>query len=82
MAIALISHYDCQLHDMGHHHPEQPARLAAINDRLIASGLEMVLHQFDAPEADRELLTAVHDLIMSTTVFSRVARGGHRLARW
>jgi acetoin utilization deacetylase AcuC-like enzyme len=70
MAIGLISHYDCQLHDMGHHHPEQPARLAAINDRLIASGLEMVLHQFDAPEATRELLTAVHDEDYVDTVFS------------
>ncbi len=61
MAIAYISHYDCQLHDMGHHHPEQPARLSAINDRLIATGLEMVLHQYDAPLATRELLEAVHD---------------------
>lgn len=61
MAIAYISHPDCQLHDMGHHHPEQPARLSAINDRLIASGLEMVLHQHDAPLVDRVLLEAVHD---------------------
>lgn len=61
MAIAYISHYDCQLHDMGHHHPEQPARLSAINDRLIATGLEMVLHQYDAPLATRDLLEAVHD---------------------
>ena len=61
MAIAYISHSDCQLHDMGHHHPEQPARLSAINDRLIATGLEMVLHQYDAPLATRELLESVHD---------------------
>jgi acetoin utilization deacetylase AcuC-like enzyme len=60
MAIAYISHPDCQKHDMGHHHPERPARLSAINDRLIASGLEMVLHQHDAPLAARELLEAVH----------------------
>lgn len=61
MAIAYISHHDCQLHDMGHHHPEQPARLSAINDRLIATGLEMVLHQYDAPLVSRELLEVVHD---------------------
>ena len=61
MAIAYISHHDCHLHDMGHHHPEQPARLNAINDRLIASGLEFVLHQFDAPTVERALLEAVHD---------------------
>ena len=61
MAIAYISHYDCQMHDMGHHHPEQPARLSAINDRLIATGLEMILHQYDAPLATREQIEAVHD---------------------
>lgn len=61
MAIAYISHFDCQLHDMGHHHPEQPARLSAISDRLIATGLDMVLHHYDAPVVDRALLEAVHD---------------------
>jgi acetoin utilization deacetylase AcuC-like enzyme len=45
---------------MGHYHPEQPARLHAINDRLIATGLEMVLHHFDAPLANRTVLEAVH----------------------
>ena len=61
MAIAYISHHDCQQHDMGPHHPEQPARLSAINDRLIATGLEMVLRQYDAPLVSRDLLEAVHD---------------------
>jgi len=61
MTIAYLSHHDCLLHDMGPHHPEQPARLSAINDRLIASGLEMVLRHHDAPLATRELLEAVHD---------------------
>jgi acetoin utilization deacetylase AcuC-like enzyme len=46
---------------MGHHHPEQPARLSEINDRLIATGLDMILHQYDAPLAARESLEAVHD---------------------
>lgn len=61
MTIAYISHYDCTKHEMGAHHPEQPARLGAINDRLIASGLEMVLHQFDAPQATRAQLLRVHN---------------------
>lgn len=61
MTIALVSHPDCQLHDMGHHHPEQPARLSAINDRLIASGMDMVVQHHDAPLATRDLLEAVHD---------------------
>ena len=61
MALAYISHPDCLLHDMGHHHPEQPARLSAISDRLIASGLDMALHRIDAPLAETEQLKAAHD---------------------
>lgn len=70
MAIAYITHHDCQLHDMGHHHPEQPARLNAINDRLIASGLEMVLHQYDAPLVERDSLEAVHDTDYIDRIFA------------
>lgn len=61
MALAYISHHDCQLHDMGSHHPEQPSRLSAIKDRLIATGLDMVLHQYNAPLASREMLALAHD---------------------
>jgi acetoin utilization deacetylase AcuC-like enzyme len=61
MPIAFISHHDCMLHDMGAEHPEQPARLSAINDRLIASGLQFTLHHFDAPLAERQHLLRVHD---------------------
>lgn len=60
MAIAYLSHPDCLLHDMGHHHPEQPARLSAINDRLLACGLELVLRHYDAPEATPEQLALAH----------------------
>ncbi len=62
MPIAYISHHDCELHDMGPAHPECPARLSAINDRMIASGLEMVLRRYDAPLADREALELAHDI--------------------
>ena len=61
MTIAFISHPECAAHDMGHHHPEQPARLAAISDRLIASGLELVLSHHDAPLAEDAQLEAAHD---------------------
>ena len=69
MALAYISHYDCMLHDMGHH-PERPERLSAINDRLIASGLDMTLHHYDAPLASRELLEAAHDAAYIDKVFA------------
>ena len=61
MSLAYISHHDCELHDMGPHHPERPARLSAINDRLIATGLDMALHHYSAPLVRRELLEQVHD---------------------
>lgn len=60
MTIAYITHRDCLLHDMGSHHPECPARLRAIEDQLIASGLIGHLRQVDAPLAARAQLERVH----------------------
>ncbi|GHD14808.1 histone deacetylase [Halioglobus japonicus] len=60
MNIAYISHPTCELHDMGSYHPEQPARLSAINDRLIASGLDMALQRYDASAAQRDQLLHAH----------------------
>jgi acetoin utilization deacetylase AcuC-like enzyme len=54
---AFITHRDCWLHNMGEHHPESPERLAAINDRLIAAGLDMYLSFHDAPLATVEQLS-------------------------
>ena len=76
MAIGYISHHDCQLHDMGHHHPERPARLSAINDRLIASGLEMILHRFDAVPVTRAQLEAVHDLAYIDSIYAAAPSEG------
>jgi acetoin utilization deacetylase AcuC-like enzyme len=56
-----VTHSDCRLHDMGSHHPECPARLAAIEDQLIASGLMDHLEHAEAPKASAEQLERVHD---------------------
>jgi acetoin utilization deacetylase AcuC-like enzyme len=61
MNLAFISHNLCQDHRMGAHHPEQPERLHAIQDRMIASGMEMLVTHYDAPEATVEQLMRVHD---------------------
>jgi len=61
MSVAYITHSACRRHDMGEYHPEQPARLDAINDRLIASQLMLFLQHHDAPKATREQLLRVHD---------------------
>jgi acetoin utilization deacetylase AcuC-like enzyme len=45
---------------MGAHHPECPERLGAIQDRLIAAGLDLYLTYHDAPVAEMEQLLRVH----------------------
>jgi len=61
MQTAYISHPLCLKHDMGAHHPECPARIHAIEDQLIASGLLDYLQRHDAPQATREQLLRVHE---------------------
>jgi len=49
-------------HDMGRYHPECPARLSAIEDHLIASGVGATLQRHEAPEAKVSELARVHPL--------------------
>ena len=60
MRTAFLSHPCCRLHDTGDGHPENARRLYAIEDRLVASGLLDVLHQYEAPPATDEQLLRVH----------------------
>jgi len=60
MQTAYITHPLCLKHDMGNHHPECPARIHAIEDQLIASGLFGYLQHHEAPEVTREQLLRVH----------------------
>src|SRR5476649_2908665 len=46
---------------MGEHHPERPERLAAIEDRLVISKLDLLVTHMDAPLATREQLLRVHN---------------------
>jgi acetoin utilization deacetylase AcuC-like enzyme len=74
MNLAFISHHLCREHQMGAHHPEQPERLHAIQDRLIASGMEMLVTHYDAPEASLEQLTRVHDAAYVQAVFDNAPK--------
>jgi acetoin utilization deacetylase AcuC-like enzyme len=60
MATAFIGHADCMKHDMGAYHPECPARLAAIDDQLISSGITGYLQHHQAPLASAEQLARAH----------------------
>ena len=61
MDTAYIGHPECLLHEMGARHPECPARLRAIDDQLIASGLIDHLRHEEAPKAEYKHLERVHD---------------------
>jgi len=76
MQTAYISHPLCLKHDMGAHHPESPARIHAIEDQLIASGLLHYLQHHDAPEATREQLLRVHDEAYIDSIESNVPLQG------
>lgn len=60
MHTAYITHPACLGHDMGAIFPEEAARIHAIHDQLIASGVLDHLLPFEAKPASREQLLRVH----------------------
>lgn len=60
MQTIYITHPSCKLHEMGSWHPECPARLDAINDRLLASGLMNLIEPMQARLATRDDILRVH----------------------
>lgn len=82
-ATGYFTHKDCWRHEMGAGHPECPARLDAIEDRLRASGLADVLDRREAtaaPMADLELAHARMHLAalrgLSDNLRDDIAAGG------
>ncbi len=61
MSVAIFSHPACNKHNLGADHPEQPARLHAIFDQLLSSGLEFVVQHKTATAATDEQLALAHD---------------------
>jgi acetoin utilization deacetylase AcuC-like enzyme len=61
MTTAFYSHPDCRGHDMGQGHPECPGRLDAIDDFLIASGLDAALDRRDAPAVAMSDVDLAHE---------------------
>jgi len=61
MTTAFYSHPECRGHDMGRGHPECPQRLDAIDDYLLATGLDVALRRIEAPLVDlRDVAHAHH----------------------
>jgi len=61
---------------MGADHPECPARIHAIEDQLIASGLLPFLDRHEAPAATREQLARVHSSDYIESIFKQSPRNG------
>ncbi|MBK1724482.1 histone deacetylase family protein [Thiocystis violacea] len=80
MNLAFISHQSCREHKMGAHHPECPERLHAIQDRMIASGMEMLVTHYDAPQATVEQLVRVHDPDYVQRIFASAPHANDVLA--
>ena len=55
------THSDCRKHEMGPGHPECPARLDAIEDRLLVSGVLDALEHREAPLAPLADIELAHD---------------------
>jgi acetoin utilization deacetylase AcuC-like enzyme len=78
MHTAYITHPSFLLHDMGGWHPESPARLRAIDDRLHAAHLFDFLTHLEATPVARSQLLRVHDAAYLDFVEAASPREGLR----
>jgi acetoin utilization deacetylase AcuC-like enzyme len=76
MRTAYLTHPSSLKHDMGAGHPECAARIHAIEDQLIASGLLPFLYQLEAPAASVEQLQRVHSSDYIDSIFKASPRNG------
>lgn len=60
MKTAYITHPDCLKHEMTKGHPEEPARLIAIQEQLQSQQLWDFLEHFEPPAVEKEALLRVH----------------------
>ena len=60
MSTAFFTHTECRGHDMGRGHPESPQRLDAIEDHLLAVGLDVAVTRREAPLVALEHVAFAH----------------------
>jgi acetoin utilization deacetylase AcuC-like enzyme len=77
MTTAYVTHPDCLLHEMGPGHPENPERLAAINERMQSSGVLDRLRRLEAPLAQPEDLKRVHRASYVDLIFENAPSEGY-----
>ena len=76
MHTAYITHPACLKHEMSSWHPESPARLKAIDDRLHAAHLFDYLIHRHAPKVGKEELLLVHDEAYVDAIFAASPKEG------
>ena len=77
MLAAFVSHPDCSRHEMGPRHPECPERLAAIQDRLLVSGLLDYMLPCEAPLATEAQLERAHSALYVRQVLEAAPSEGY-----
>ncbi|RUO73751.1 histone deacetylase family protein [Idiomarina seosinensis] len=77
MSITLFTHNDCSLHNPEPNHPESPARIDAINDQIIRSGLDFVLVREQATAASLEDIYRAHDHAYVDELFDKAPDDGY-----
>lgn len=79
--LALFSHNDCLLHEMGERHPESPERLKAVHIAASDIAKDYQLHRFTATPIDRTLLTNNHQSQYIERVFASSPTESHEHVR-
>lgn len=77
MSVVIFSHPACNKHHVGVDHPEQPARLHAIFDQLLSSGLDFAVQHKTATAASDEQLALAHDKAYVSKVVQQSPAEGH-----
>jgi len=77
VSTAFISHQNCLLHDTGQAHPECAARLSAIDDKLLLSGLSDFLRNIDAPEVTRDQILRAHSAAHLSALEAMIPKEGY-----
>jgi acetoin utilization deacetylase AcuC-like enzyme len=73
MSVSVFTHLDCLKHDPGADHPETPARLRVVLERLRR---EKTVQLREASAADRAVLLLVHPTAYLSSLEAMSARGG------
>ncbi len=76
MTTAYYTHPVCRGHDPGAHHPESPARLAAVDEALASREFE-ALDRREAPEGTLDQIALAHDWRYAAALFNTVPKVGH-----